>query len=63
MNNIFLILAIISLVAVLISLALGVLGMIRSSDFNEKYGNLFMRLRIISQVCVVIFLILFFVTR
>ncbi|MBL42692.1 MAG: hypothetical protein CMM49_08555 [Rhodospirillaceae bacterium] len=63
MNNIFLILAIISLAAVIISLALGVLGMIRSSEFNKRYGNLFMRLRIISQICVVIFLILFFVTR
>ena len=39
MNNIFLIFAIISLVAVLLSLVLGVLGMVRSSEFNKKYDD------------------------
>tara|TARA_B100000686_G_scaffold342500_1_gene421784 strand:+ start:219 stop:413 length:195 start_codon:yes stop_codon:yes gene_type:complete len=62
-NNLFLILAIISLVAVLISLATGVLGMINSGNFNKKYGNIIMRIRIACQAAVVIFLLLFFLTK
>tara|TARA_Y100000590_G_scaffold465384_2_gene637586 strand:- start:1040 stop:1234 length:195 start_codon:yes stop_codon:yes gene_type:complete len=62
-NNLFLILAIISLIAVLVSLATGVLGMINSGDFNKKYGNIIMRIRIACQAAAVIFLLLFFVTK
>jgi len=63
LNNLFLVLAMISLAAVLLSLTTGVIGMVNSGDFNKKYGNKIMRLRIVSQAAVVIFLLLFFVTK
>ena len=60
MSNVFLILAIISLVSVLLILATGVLGMLKRGGFNQKYGNLLMRARIGAQALVVIFLLLYF---
>jgi len=63
MNNLFLILTIISLIAILISLLFGVIGMVNNGAFNKKYSNLIMRIRIASQFMAIAFLLLYFFTK
>jgi len=59
MNTVILILLAITLAAVVIVLLSGVIGMARGGDFNAKYGNKLMRLRVILQgLAVVLFLLL-----
>ena len=62
-NNVFLVLTMISLGGVLVILAAGVIGMVRRSGFNQKYGNQLMRARIGAQLLAVVFLILYFLTK
>ncbi|MBD86637.1 MAG: hypothetical protein CMM34_00050 [Rhodospirillaceae bacterium] len=52
-------LIIIALIAVLIVLAIGVIGMLRGGDFNRRYGNKLMRLRVLLQALAIILIILF----
>ncbi len=48
--NIFLVSALsLAMLAVLATLVLGVVGMARGGDFNQRYGNRLMRLRIVLQ--------------
>lgn len=49
MSRIFFILMIISMVLVLLSLLVGLVAMIKGGEFNEKYGNKMMRLRVTLQ--------------
>ena len=49
MSNGFFIAALITAVAVVIVLALGVYAMIKGGEFNEKYGNKLMQARIYLQ--------------
>ena len=59
MNGVILILLAVTLAAVVIVLLTGVAGMARGGDFNAKYGNKLMRLRVILQgLAVVLFLLL-----
>jgi len=59
MNTVILILLAASLAAVVIVLLTGIVGMARGGDFNAKYGNKLMRLRVILQgLAVVLFLLL-----
>ena len=59
MSNVILILLAGSLAAVVIVLLTGVVGMARGGDFNAKYGNKLMRLRVILQgLAVVLFILL-----
>jgi len=56
---VFPMLIIIALIAVLIALAIGVIGMLRGGDFNRRYGNKLMRLRVLLQALAIILIILF----
>ena len=56
---VFPMLIIIALIAVLIVLAVGVIGMLRGGDFNRRYGNKLMRLRVLLQALAIILIILF----
>ena len=59
MNGVIIILLAVTLAAVVIVLLTGVAGMARGGDFNAKYGNKLMRLRVILQgLAVVLFLLL-----
>ena len=49
MNTLFFILMTIAMGAVLGALGIGVLGMAKGGEFNKKYGNRLMRLRVILQ--------------
>ncbi len=40
---------IIAMVAVLASLAVGLFGMVKGGEFNKKYGNKLMRMRVTLQ--------------
>lgn len=62
MNTVILILLVVTLVAVVAVLLTGVIGMARGSDFNAKYGNKLMRLRVALQALAIFLFILFFLT-
>lgn len=49
MSKIFTILMIIAMILVLASLVIGIAGMIKGGEFNEKHGNTLMRLRVTLQ--------------
>ena len=55
------ILIILSLIAVFIVLAVGIVGMLRGGDFNRQYGNKLMRLRVATQGLAILLIILFVV--
>ncbi len=53
---------IIVLIALLITLGIlltGVIGMARGGEFNQKYGNKLMRMRVIAQFTVLMLMLLF----
>jgi hypothetical protein len=62
MNNVILILLAIILAAVVIVLLTGVVGMARGGDFNARYGNKLMRLRVLLQGLAIVLFILLVVT-
>ncbi len=62
MNTVILILLAVTLVAVVIVLLAGVVGMARGGDFNAKYGNKLMRARVVLQGLAIVLFILLFVT-
>ena len=52
-------LIILSLIAVLIVLGVGIIGMLRGSDFNRRYGNKLMRVRVATQGLAILLILLF----
>ena len=56
---VFPMLIIIALIAVLIVLGIGVIAMLRGGDFNRRYGNKLMRLRVLLQGLAIILILLF----
>ena len=56
---IFPMLIVIALLTVLIVLAIGIIGMLKGGQFNQRYGNKLMRLRVICQGIAIILIILF----
>ncbi len=62
MNNVILILLAITLAAVVIVLVTGVVGMARGGDFNARYGNKLMRVRVLLQGLAIVLFILLVVT-
>ena len=62
MNGVILILLAVTLAAVVIVLLTGVMGMARGGDFNARYGNKLMRLRVILQGLAIVLFILLVVT-
>ena len=57
--NVLAILLAIALAAVVLVLVVGVIGMARGGEFNEKYGNKMMRLRVGLQALAVSLVVLF----
>jgi len=55
MSTLFLVIAILAAVAVVASLATGLIGMARGGEFNAKYGNKLMRARVILQGVAIVF--------
>ena len=49
----------IALVSVLVVLAVGMVAMFRGGEFNRKYGNKLMRLRVALQALAVLLMVLF----
>ena len=62
MSIVFLILGIITALAVLVCLGAGVVGMAQGNDFNRRYGNTLMRGRVIFQGLALLFFALAIVT-
>ena len=60
MKSILAVLIVIALAATLLVLLAGVVAMLRGSEFNEKYGNVMMRARVISQGMTVLLLVAYF---
>ena len=56
---VFPMLIIIALIAVLIVLGIGVIAMLRGGNFNRRYGNKLMRLRVLLQALAIILILLF----
>ena len=54
-------LIILSLIAVLIVLGVGIIGMLRGGDFNRRYGNKLMRVRVATQGLAILLILLFVV--
>lgn len=63
MSMVFLVLAILSMIGVVASLAIGMIGMTRNGEFNAKYGNTMMRWRVILQGIAILFFALALWTR
>ena len=64
MNTLFSALLIVGLIALVGVLLLGVFSMARGGEFNAKYSNKMMRLRVILQFALVaVILLMFFVGR
>jgi Hypoxia induced protein conserved region len=59
MKDVLLILLQISMLAVFIVVLVGVVGFIRGGEFNRKYGNKLMRLRVATQAVAVVLLLAF----
>ncbi len=49
MSRFFFILMIIAMILVLASLVVGIVSMIKGGEFNKKYGNKLMRMRVTLQ--------------
>ncbi len=56
MDNVLFFLIIISLLSVVAVLALGIFSMLKGGEFNEKYGNKLMQMRVILQTLAVLLL-------
>ncbi len=59
MKSVIITLLAVTLVAIVIVLLTGIIGMARGGDFNAKHGNKLMRMRVILQgLAIVLFLLL-----
>lgn len=63
MHNVFLVLMLISLAAVLGVLVVGIAAMTKGGEFNKKYGNKLMRARVMLQGLTLLFFALAYLTR
>jgi hypothetical protein len=59
LQAIFPMLIVISLIAVFIVLIVGVIGMVRGGEFNRRYGNKLMRLRVGIQAVAVLLIVIY----
>lgn len=62
MNGTVFTILILAMVAVLAVLFLGLFSMARGGEFNRKYGNKLMRLRVAAQALVILLLAILFLT-
>lgn len=58
MNAVFPILIGIALLATLAVLLIGVTGMMKGGEFNRRYGNKLMQLRVLLQGCAVLLIVI-----
>ena len=63
MTSFLLTLTIIGLAATLITLLVGVFSMARAGEFNKRYSNKLMRLRVMAQGFTVIVFVLYLLAR
>ena len=63
MNQFLFILLIISIIVVVASLIAGIVGMGRGGDFNAKYGNKLMRIRVMAQGAALLLLALLMLSK
>lgn len=63
MTSFLLTLTIIGLAATLITLLVGVFSMARAGEFNKRYSNKLMRLRIMAQGFTVVVFVLYLLAR
>jgi ABC-type dipeptide/oligopeptide/nickel transport system permease subunit len=63
MATFLLVLTIIGLAATLITLLVGVFSMARAGEFNKRYSNKLMRLRVMAQGFTVIVFVLYLLAR
>lgn len=63
MTNIFTILLFAAMLAVLISLCLGLFAMVKGGEFNKKHSNTFMRIRIGLQITALLLFVLAIMSR
>ncbi len=52
-------LIVIALIAVFVVLMVGVIGMLRGGEFNRRYGNTLMRLRVGMQALAVLLIVIY----
>lgn len=60
MNSLFIALMFIAMLATLAVMGIGLFSMVKGGEFNEKYGNKLMQLRVIMQGAALFFLVLAF---
>ena len=63
MSNFFTILMLIAMAAVLASLIVGIVAMAKGGEFNKKYGNKLMRMRVMLQGVALLLFALAVMTR
>lgn len=59
MTQVLDVLIVIAMVVVALFLLAGVLGMVRGGEFNRKYGNKLMQLRVVLQGVALVMIVLF----
>lgn len=64
MSYTFFILMIIAMVLTLLSLGIGLAGMVKGGEFNKKYGNKLMQARVVMQgVALALFALAYFTSQ
>jgi len=63
MQSILGFLVVVALIATVLVLFAGLIGMARGREFNDKYGNIMMRARIGSQLATVLLLVAYFASK
>lgn len=58
MSGAFPVVIVLALLAVLAALGLGLIGMARGGEFNDRYGNKLMRLRVSLQFLAIVLVVL-----
>ncbi len=63
MSSVFTVLMAAAMLAVLVSLTTGLIAMARGGEFNQKYGNKLMRLRVVLQGVALLLFVLALISR
>ncbi|HEY0901687.1 MAG TPA: twin transmembrane helix small protein [Micavibrio sp.] len=62
MSNIFIIMMLVAMLAVVASLAMGLFSMVKGGEFNKKHGNKLMQMRVTLQGFALLFFFLAWMT-
>ena len=63
MNLFFIIMMVLAMLATISVLVIGIFGMVKGGEFNQKYGNKLMNLRVLLQAVALLFLALAIITQ